>query len=116
MDRTRASGARNRGSSPLKGIMYYLYILRFENGKLYTGVTNNLERRTIEHKRKRSRWTSHQGEFSIIYKEKFYNLADAKKKEWELKCTPWGGKLKKKLANSFDRDGGDKITYPPSGG
>ncbi len=90
--------------------MYYLYILKFKTGKLYTGVTNNIERRIKEHESKARGWTKFQGNFILIHSEKFPTLSEAKKREWELKCTPWGGKLKKKLADSFDRDGGGKAT------
>lgn len=106
MDRTRASGARDAGSIPAEGVMFYLYILKFDNDKLYTGVTNNIDRRLKEHISGRSKWTKHQGKFVVAYKEEFLTLSEAKKKEWVLKCTPWGGKLKKKLANPFGRDGG----------
>ncbi len=88
--------------------MYYLYILKFKIGKFYTGVTNNIERRIKEHKNKTRGWTKSQGDFILIYSEEFPTLSEAKKKEWKLKCTPWGGKLKRRLAGSFDRDGGGK--------
>jgi len=29
---------------------FYTYILKFENGRFYTGITNNLKRRLEEHK------------------------------------------------------------------
>lgn len=32
------------------GTMYYVYILRCENNLLYTGITNDVERRFEEHK------------------------------------------------------------------
>ena len=55
--------------------MFYLYILKFENGKLYTGVTNNLKRRLIEHKNGRTKWTKWQGDFILIHKEEFSSLS-----------------------------------------
>lgn len=88
--------------------MFYLYIIRFNDGDLYTGVTNNLERRLIEHQSGRSEYTKNKGGFRLVYTEEFTDLKSAKKKEWELKCTPWGGRLKKKLINYFDRDPGSK--------
>ena len=35
----------------MPGKQYYVYILTNRSGTLYTGITNNLERRTAEHKR-----------------------------------------------------------------
>ena len=36
--------------------------------------------------------------FKLLFVEKFATLGDARRKEWQLKYTPWGGKLKKQLA------------------
>ncbi|KKT87697.1 MAG: hypothetical protein UW89_C0020G0015, partial [Parcubacteria group bacterium GW2011_GWB1_45_10] len=33
--------------------MYFLYILQCQDKSLYTGITNNLERRFLEHKNKK---------------------------------------------------------------
>ncbi|MBI1870644.1 MAG: GIY-YIG nuclease family protein [Chlamydiae bacterium] len=35
--------------------MYYVYILKLENGQLYTGFTGDLRRRILEHKRGKKR-------------------------------------------------------------
>ena len=37
--------------------MYYVYFLLLNNGKIYTGSTNNLKRRLLEHQHGLSRYT-----------------------------------------------------------
>ena len=37
--------------------MWYVYIIECQDGKLYTGLTNNVERRLQEHKHKGSHFT-----------------------------------------------------------
>lgn len=39
--------------SPIKPRTYYVYIMSNHSRTLYTGITNNLMRRVIEHKQKR---------------------------------------------------------------
>ncbi len=36
---------------------FWVYILRMKNGKYYTGITNDLDRRVTEHKQGRSKST-----------------------------------------------------------
>ena len=36
---------------------------------------------------------------SLVFSKKFETLSEARKKEWELKYTPWGGKLKRTLVS-----------------
>jgi putative endonuclease len=94
----------------------YLYILKsFKDGKLYVGVAKNFQKRLRQHNLGLVRSTKSRRPLALIYTEKFSTLSEARKKEWELKCTPWGGKLKKKLANRWslgppkaDRDGGQQ--------
>ena len=38
--------------------MWYVYILERENKSLYTGITNNLERRYKEHLKKTAHYTA----------------------------------------------------------
>jgi len=78
--------------------MYYLYILKsLKTGKLYTGTTSNLDRRVYQHNSGESKSTRSGVPYTLVYYESFETLSEARKKEWELKYTPWGGKLKKKL-------------------
>ncbi len=43
-------------SKDFKGT-FWVYILRMSNGKYYTGITNDLDRRITEHKQGRSKST-----------------------------------------------------------
>jgi putative endonuclease len=94
----------------------YLYILKsLKDNKLYVGVTKNLQKRFKQHNLGFVRSTKIRRPFILIYSEKFSTLSEARKKEWEFKCTPWGGKLKKELAEKWslgppkaDRDGGQQ--------
>jgi len=77
---------------------YFLYILRsLKDGKLYIGVTSNLEKRLKSHNNGYARSTKSRKPFVLVYSEDFKTLAEARKREYFLKNTPQGGKLKKKL-------------------
>ena len=65
--------------------LYYVYILTNEHNKvLYTGVTNDLERRCFEHKQKKIKgFTQKYNVDKLIYFEKFdfIDLAIAREKQ-----------------------------------
>ena len=77
--------------------MYYFYVLRFKNGKLYKGYTNNLERRIEEHKLGKSKFTSLQGEFRLVFYEAYVNKRDAEEAERYFKTGHGREILKSKL-------------------
>ncbi|HEX4426937.1 MAG TPA: GIY-YIG nuclease family protein [Terriglobales bacterium] len=65
---------------------YYVYIMTNRSKTLYTGVTNNIERRTLEHKQ------SIKGEFCACYKidrlvyfERFGDVRSAIDREKQIK-------------------------------
>ena len=66
--------------------MYYVYIIECEGGSLYTGITNDLERRFFEHKTKiGGHYTrSHKVE-KILYTEEYLTRGEALKREAEIK-------------------------------
>lgn len=68
--------------------MYTVYILRTSKGTLYTGQTNNLERRLLEHKshtQKSSKYMRTFDSFLLCYKEEFQTRSEAMKREAEIK-------------------------------
>ncbi len=74
--------------------MWYLYIVECENKTLYTGITNDLQRRFSEHKYKKSHFTKYNYPVKIVYQESFQMKEDAAKREKQIK----GWTRKKKLA------------------
>jgi putative endonuclease len=74
---------------------YYVYILASkENGTLYTGVTNNLERRVYEHKQKLiDGFTKKYSVYKLVYAEAYQDVQAAILREKQIK----GWKRQKKI-------------------
>jgi len=63
---------------------YYVYILKsLLNNTLYTGSTNNVDERYIEHELKKSKYTSKKDHLILIFYSKFIG-EDAKDKALEF--------------------------------
>ena len=71
----------------MKKRIYYVYILtNFTNKTLYIGITNNLERRTLEHKSELTLgFTKKYHATKLIYFEDFPRIEDAITREKQLK-------------------------------
>ena len=75
--------------------MWHVYILECGNGKLYTGITDNLERRFEEHKNGKGGRFTHVFKINkLLFSEPHYNKGNALKREAQIK----GWTRKKKLA------------------
>lgn len=78
--------------------MWYVYLLKCKDKSIYTGITNNLERRLGEHKSgKGGRYTSSHGAVKILYSEKLKTKSGALKREARIKG--WRRNKKLKLIN-----------------
>ena len=67
---------------------YFVYIItNYENTVLYTGITNNLQKRIEEHKKGMSFSTKFRLPFELAYFEGCKNIEDAKRRENYLKTT-----------------------------
>ena len=82
---------------------YYIYILICSDNSYYTGITNNIDKRLIEHNNnldKRS-YTFSRRPVKIVYQETFQNPNDAIK--WEKRIKGWSRKKKEALiSGSFE--------------
>ncbi|MCG8431889.1 MAG: GIY-YIG nuclease family protein [Candidatus Omnitrophica bacterium] len=75
--------------------MWFVYILNCKNGVLYTGITDNLERRLSEHQSgKGGYFTKSFGAKEILFFEEYPDKSSALKREAQIK----GWTKKKKLA------------------
>ena len=67
---------------------YFVYILRTSKNTLYTGQTNNLKRRLLEHKKKSlrsARYLRCFSSFELVYVEKYNSRKEAMRRECEIK-------------------------------
>ena len=76
--------------------MYYLYILKCKDNTLYTGITNNLKRRIVEHNSSKlgARYTKSRRPVKLVYSVKFKNRSEALKEEYRIKKLSRVEKLK----------------------
>jgi putative endonuclease len=83
---------------------YYTYILASQkNGTLYIGVTNDLERRILEHKQKINEgFTSKYDVNMLVYFESFQYINDAILREKRLK--KWNRQWKINLIEEENKD------------
>ncbi len=66
--------------------IYNLYVLKCSDGTLYTGITNNLNKRLIMHRLgKGSKYVRSRLPFQLVYLEKCQNKSQALKRELEVK-------------------------------
>jgi len=83
--------SKNRNSGILmedsNRMIYYLYILKCQNGKFYTGTTNNLNKRLKQHQTKinGAKFTKDFHFKEYVYHEVFQTRALAMKREKQIK-------------------------------
>ena len=66
--------------------MTYTYILRCADGTLYTGWTNDLEKRLVAHNRgTASKYTRPRRPVAFAYVESHETKEEAMRREWEIK-------------------------------
>lgn len=62
--------------------MYFVYVLKStKDGRLYYGLTTNLEKRLKEHNKGHVKSTRSRAPFDLMYFETVTSLTDARKKE-----------------------------------
>ncbi|MBI2645091.1 GIY-YIG nuclease family protein [Candidatus Uhrbacteria bacterium] len=89
--------------------MYYAYILKCADESLYTGCTNDIEKRVKQHNLLKcgARYTKIRRPVVLVYVKKFKSLREARKREVEIKRLSRAEKLQliKNTADFYDVDG-----------
>ena len=68
---------------------WYVYILRCGDDTLYTGITDDLDRRLAAHRaRKGAKYTRGRGPLDLVYSEVCPDKSAALKREFALKALP----------------------------
>ena len=81
--------------------MNYTYILECKDGSLYTGWTNNLEKRLKDHNDgKGAKYTKAKGPVVLVYYEAFETKEEAMRREYAIKHMP--RKDKERLIHNED--------------
>lgn len=80
--------------------MYYVYILKsLKNGRLYTGSTEDIERRFSEHNNGYSKATKSMRPFELMHQESYDSRSQAFRREMYLKTGKGREELKKILGS-----------------
>lgn len=75
--------------------MWSVYILRCADGTLYTGITNNIERRLAVHNSgKGAKYTARRTPVHLVYSEPSENRSTATKREYAVKKLSRARKIK----------------------
>lgn len=75
--------------------MWQVYILKCADGTLYTGITNDMDKRLAEHNSgKGAKYTRGRGPVKLVYAKKYGGRSEATKAEIEIKKLTVKDKLK----------------------
>ena len=76
--------------------MWYVYILKCVDQTLYTGITNDLDRRVGEHNSSKfgAKYTKARRPVKLVYSRRFKNRSNAQREEHRIKRLKRGEKIK----------------------
>jgi putative endonuclease len=85
-------------------VLWIVYMLECADKTLYTGITNDLDRRMAEHAAgKGARYTRGRGPFRLVYRETCQNRAEASRRETAIKLLDRTQKRQLCIASSTGR-------------
>lgn len=82
--------------------MYYVYVLKNEQGRHYIGSASDIKSRLRQHNQNCVTSTKNRGPYSLAYQEQFINKTAARKRENELKSFKGNGVFKSLLEVKHD--------------
>ena len=82
--------------------LYFVYVLKNPEGRLYIGFTTDLDRRVRQHQEGNAGWTRCRGPWELVYFETFTDRSEAMRRERNLKR----GKTNQELRMRFSKING----------
>ncbi len=61
--------------------MWYVYIIKSEEGLIYTGITKDITRRILEHNERKSTWTKRGSNWKLVHSESYPSVKQARVRE-----------------------------------
>lgn len=81
--------------------MYHVYMIKNDRNRLYIGVSKNLKARLSHHNTRRGSIFTKAGNYKIVFDEEYLTLAEARKREIQIK--KWRRDKKEKLIEKFNQ-------------
>ncbi len=81
--------------------MYYVYVLKSEESRLYVGRTADLKRRLTEHKSGKVWTTKRMGKLTLIFYEAFRDEGDSYRRERYFKTSKGKNSLRQIIRESL---------------
>ncbi len=75
-------------------MIYRVYIIENQAGKIYIGVSENIENRLLQHNAGESKWTAKFGPWTLNWNSYLMSLGDARKVENKMKRQKGGNGLR----------------------
>jgi len=81
---------------------WHVYLVRCSDGSIYTGITDNVDKRIEKHNSgKGAKYTAQRGPVSLMYSEVLKDQGSAMKREAQIK--KWGKQQKESLASGVTK-------------
>jgi len=81
----------------MRTVQFFIYVLQNQEGRLYIGLTTDLQRHIQQHQQEEGGWTRGKGHWKLVYHETFSDRAEAMKRERNLKRGKTNRELRARL-------------------
>jgi putative endonuclease len=72
---------------------YRVYVIENANGRFYIGLSEDVQKRVLQHNEGVSKWTKGKGPWKLVWTSEAMSLGDARKLENKLKSYKGGNGL-----------------------
>ena len=92
--------------------MFFVYVIRNSEERLYIGHTDDVDRRVSDHQQGRSRWTRGRGPWELVLREDYATRGEAVRRERALKSGRLNQELRARLQRQTSGEGHVAVRRP----